>query len=134
MLVLLTLAFWRALAWSLLRTALTATLPFLPALTADFASVWSGWVLTVGLALVVAVLTSLGGIPDPQGVPWWQVLIARSLRQFGQVLAGAIGSAVLLTDVAWGDVLPLAAQAAVGTLVLTALLYLPKPNSTPMEV
>ena len=134
MLVLLTLVFWRNLAWSLLRTALTATLPFLPSLSVDFASAWRGWVLTVGLALVVAVLTSLSGIPDPAGVPWWQVLVARALRQFGQVLAGAIGSAALLTDVAWGDVLPLAAQAAVGTLVLTALLYLPKPTSTPMEV
>lgn len=130
----LTLAFWRNLAWSLFRTGLTASVVFIPGLVSDFAGTWLPWALTVGLTLVAAVATSFKGLPDPTGAPWWQVLVARTLRTFGQTVAGALTTAVMLTDVSWSIVLPAAASAALGTLVLTALIYLPQPTQAPLNV
>lgn len=115
---------WRSIAGALLRTVLAALVPFIPALVADPAGTWEVAALTVGLVLVLAVASALRSIPTAGS--WWEVAIQRALRQFGQMVAAAAGSAVLLTDVDWRTVLIAAAGSALSTLVIAALASLPE--------
>lgn len=115
-----TRSWWATVAWPLIRTALAGTAPFIPALLADFQGTWRVALLTVGLAVVIAVATALMGLPDTAGT-WWEVAFQRVLRQFGQMIVAATASAALLTDVDWRTVLMTAAGSALTTLILAAL-------------
>lgn len=123
--MLFTVAFWRGIGLALVRTALAGLVPFIPALTADPASAWPMAASTVGLLLIVTVATSLRGIPDPGAAPWWQILLSRGLRQFGQFVAAGLVGAVLLSDVDWSQLLTGAWASALSTVVLAALTLLP---------
>lgn len=127
-------SFWRQLGWSLLRTAIAAVTAFVPGLVERPGEVWAEALSVVSLALIVQVATSLKGLPDEGGVTWWQLVISRSLRTFGQVIAGAAGSAALLTDLPWHDVLQAAISAAVTTVLLTALTILPQDTVQPVQL
>lgn len=116
---------WRSIAGALLRTALAALVPFIPALVADPAATWRVAALTLGLVLVLAIASALGSLPDLATGTWWEIAIQRSLRQFGQMVAAAAASAALLTDVHWRAVLVAAAGSALSTLVIAALASLP---------
>ncbi len=125
--------FWRTTAGALLRTALAALAPFVPALTTDPAGTWQLAGLTVALAVVVAVGTALRSMPDLTGAPWWEVAFQRALRQFGQMIVAGSAGALVLTDVDWRTVLLAALASAVSTLVLAAIDVLPRPV-TPVAV
>lgn len=117
--------FWRSIAWSLVRTALAGVTPFLPELFSDPAGAWPLVVGTVGLLLIVAVATSLSGIATPDTAPWWQVLISRGLRQFGQFFVAGLAGALVLSDVDWIALLQGAGASAGSTVILAALTIIP---------
>lgn len=118
-------AWWRSIAGALARTGLAALVPFIPLLLANPAGTWRVATLTVALALVLAVASALGSLPDPTSGTWWEIATQRALRQFGQMVAAAAASAALLTDVHWRAVLVAAASSALSTLVIAALASLP---------
>lgn len=122
--LLFTRAFWASISWALVRTAMAGLVPFIPGLAANPAGTWQVAALTVSLALVLTVATSLGGLPDGSG-PWWEVALLRGLRQFGQMITAAAAGAVLLTDISWHTVLITAAGSALSTIVIAALSTLP---------
>lgn len=128
--VLFTAAFWRQIGWALLRTALAGLVPFIPALAADPAGAWPAAASTVALLLIVTIATSLQGIPDPAAAPWWQVLLSRGLRQFGQFAGAGLVGAVLLSDVDWTTLLTGAGASAVSTIILAALTLIPGEQVT----
>ncbi len=117
--------FWRPIGWALARTALAGLVPFIPALTANEPGSWTKAGSTIALLLIVTILTSLKGIPDPVGTPWWQLLMSRGLRQFGQFVAAGLVGAVLLSDVSWQTLLTSAGASALSTIVLAALTLMP---------
>lgn len=120
-----TTEFWRSIGWALVRTVLAGIVPFVPGLVATPAATLPAAAATVGLLLVVAIVTSLRGIATPDTAPWWQVLVSRGLRQFAQFIAAGVGSAVLLSDIAWTPLLLSAAGSAVSTVLLAALTLIP---------
>jgi len=124
-------AWWKALVWPLIRTAVAAVVPFVPSLTSDPASVWLVALLTVAMAEVLTVASGLAGLPDSMGAPWYERALAKGLRQFGQMVLSVGASAILLTDVAWAEVLPVAASSALATVILAALTSLPSEPSLP---
>lgn len=117
--------FWRSIGLALARTFIAGVVPFVPMLVENQPGAWLLAGSTVGLLLIVTVATSLKGIPDPSGAPWWQILASRGLRQFGQYVAAATVTAVLLTDVNWVAVLQGAGASAASTVLLAALTLLP---------
>ncbi len=119
-------AFWRSIAWMLLRTAGAALVPVIPSLFADPASAWLPALLSVGFVVVVAAASALAGLPDGTG-PWWQVALQRAVRQYGQYVVGATAGLALLSDVHWGTILAAAAASAVSTFILAALSLTPVP-------
>lgn len=125
-----TAAFWRTIGWALVRTVLAGVVPFIPALVANEPNSWTKAGSTIGLLLIVTVATSLKGIPDPVGTPWWQLLVSRGLRQFGQFAAAGLVGAVLLADVNWATLLTGAGASALSTVILAALTLLPDQYAT----
>lgn len=124
---LLTRAFWRTTLGALLRSALAALVPFVYPLVQHPAATWLPMLLTVALAVVVAIATALAGLPDPTTMSWWELALTRALRQVGQMVIAGSATALLLTDVPWSTVLPNAAAAALTTMILAAVQALPKP-------
>jgi len=122
---LLTATFWRSIGWALLRTALAGLVPFLPALLATPAQTWPVAASTVVLLLIVTVATSLRGLPDSGGAAWWEILLSRGLRQFGQFVAAGLVGAVVLADVDWPTLLTGAGASALSTVILAALTLIP---------
>ena len=122
----LTAAFWRSIAWMLIRTAAAAVVPFVPALVATPAAAWLPALLTVALVVVVTVASALAGLPDASGV-WWQVALQRAVRQLGQYVVGATVGAAMLSDLDWRQILTAAVASAVSTFILAALSLTPEP-------
>ena len=122
---LFTAAFWRSIGWALLRTALAGLVPFLPGLLATPEQTWPVAGSTVALLLVVTVATSLRGLPDSGTAAWWEILLSRGLRQFGQFTAAGLVGAVVLADVDWAILLTGAAASALSTVILAALTLIP---------
>lgn len=111
----------RGITRILLKTALAALVPFIPALVANPAEAWPVAVFTIALAVVIAAATALVSIPDVSDQGWLVAALAKGLRQFGQMIVAATAGAVLLTDVEWSSVLTTAAASAVTTLVIAAV-------------
>jgi hypothetical protein len=82
--------------------------------------------MVVGLTVLVAIATSLKGIPDPVNATWWQVLISRSLRSAGQVALPVFATAAALDQIDWSNAYTVIVGAFLTTLVLTALSVLPQ--------
>lgn len=115
------LTYLRSITRILVKTALAASVPFIPALTGDFAGTWQAALLTIALAVVIAAATALMSIPDASSLGWGVSALAKALRQFGQMVAASTVGAVLLTDVDWGSVLLVSAGSALSTLVIAAV-------------
>lgn len=126
--------FWKEAGWAVARTALAALAVFVPELVANPLETWQPAALTVALATAVGTATALANLPDATGAPWWERALAKGLRQFGQMVVAASASAVVFTDVAWGEVLPLAAGSALATVILAALSFLPGAEAEAGEV
>lgn len=129
---LFTREFWQSIAWALVRTVLAGIVPFIPALMANPAdlAVWLRAGSTIAVLAIFMVATSLKGVADPESASWWQVLISRFLRQFGQFMAAGLTSAVVLSDVDWQVLLTGAAASAITTLVMAALTLIPDSVAT----
>ncbi|PFG16266.1 hypothetical protein ATK74_0800 [Propionicimonas paludicola] len=122
---LFTVAFWRLVAGALARTAIAALVPAFPALLADPAGVWRTTALTVGFTVVGALASAFAGLPTTDGGPWWSVALQRGVRQFGQYVAAATASGVLLSDFDWPTILIAAVGSAGSTIFLAALALAP---------
>jgi len=118
----------------LLKTALAALVPFIPALTSDFAGSWDVAIFTVALAVVIAAATALVSLPDTASQGWLVASLAKALRQFGQVVVAAGAGAVLLTDVDWSSVLEVGAVSALTTLVIAAVASLNRVAPAPVTI
>lgn len=119
------------------RTVLVALLPFLPAIPeADRTTVLVA-VLTIALAAVLSLATSLASLPELDDVarPWWTAALDRFARTFGQVLLAGLASAALITDVDWRTLLLHALAAALGSVVLAVIAKLPEaePVTVPAD-
>lgn len=122
---LFTVAFWQLVGAALLRTALAALAPLIPALVANPAAAWRITVLTVGFTVVGALASAFAGLPATDGGPWWSVALQRGVRQFGQYVVGATVGGALLSDFDWRAILTAAAGSALSTVVLAAILLAP---------
>lgn len=121
-------AWWQAATTRAAYTALAALLPLVGLLvTGQVADLWVV-VLTVALALVASLATSLAGLPElgDREVPLWLAVLARCGRTAGQVLAASLAGAVLLTDVDWPTIGLQVAGAVLTTLVRTLMAALPE--------
>lgn len=117
--------FWRSIGWALVRTAIAGVAPFLRGLTSDPAATWPLALGTVGLLLIVTVATSLKGLADASTATWWEILVSRGLRQFGQFFAAGLVGAAVLSDVDWVTLLQGATASALSTVLLAALTVIP---------
>ena len=120
-------SWWRAAGARALRTAVTVLLPFF--LAGSVLEV--NWLLagsTVGLAVILSIVTSLAGLKEVtgDGVPKHIALGIRSLKTFAQTFASFIGASILITDVDWQNGFVLAVSATVVTILQSALLELPE--------
>lgn len=122
--------FWRSIGLALVRTAIAGIVPFLPGLTSDPAATWPLALGTVGLLLIVTVATSLKGLADASTATWWEILVARGLRQFGQFFAAGLVGAAVLSDVDWPTLLQGASASALSTVLLAALTIIPGADYT----
>jgi hypothetical protein len=116
---------WSALLWPIVRTAAAAVAMFVPGLVMNPRGTCEVAALTVGLAVALAIATGLVSLPDDSTASWWSRTLLKGLRQFGQMVVAAGAGAVLLTDVPWSEVLPLAAGSALTTVILAALTSIP---------
>lgn len=120
----------KAKGWAFARTFVAIATPFLLQYLQDRAGFdYKIAISMTGMTLILFVVTSLKEIPDPGTAPAWQVLVWRFLRQFGQVLGAAIGTAVFVTDVQWSSVLVTTAVSAFSTVILGS--YVVQPSTVP---
>ena len=124
----------RSITRVLVKTALAAIVPFIPALTNDFEGSWQIALLTVLLAVILAAATALVSLPHSADQGWLGASIAKALRQFGQMVVAATAGGALLTDVDWPTILKAGAVSAITTLVIAAVTSLGGPKPIPDEV
>lgn len=128
------LDWFKAKGWALFRTFVAILAPFLIQWLGDRTSVdWRVAGSMIGMTVVLFVVSSLKEIPTPGSAPAWQILLWRFLRQFGQVIGASIGTAILLTDVAWGPLLITAAVSAFSSVVLGSFSVQPGSELASLE-
>jgi len=131
------LTWWKSAGLRALRTLLVVVAPFVPALVSDPAGAWVAAASTVALAVIASLVTSLANLPEVDGTPrpWWAAMLDRTVRTFFQAFLAGLGSAVLLSDVAWAQLAEHAAIAALGSLVLAVVSMLPEaqPATVPAD-
>lgn len=123
-------SWWKAAGARALRTAVSVAIPFFMAgelLNIDWILVAS----TVGLAVILSVVTSLAGLKEVTGetVPRHIALGIRAIKQFAQTLVSYIGAAVLVTDVDWKAGLFLALSSTIVTILQSLVLALPEAEN-----
>jgi len=125
------LTWWKAAGLRALRTLLVVLAPFVPALVDDPTGTWVAAASTVALAVIASLATSLANLPELGGTarPWWAGMLDRVVKTFFQAILAGLGSAVLLSDVAWAQLAEHAAVAAIGSLILALIATLPESKS-----
>ena len=119
---------WVAIGQRVGRTALITFASFLTVSggieNVDWIAAGSTTLLTALLAFLTASVT----LPEHEGKPQskWVAVLSRTWKTFAQTLIGAIGPAVLITDVSWTSALSIAAAAALGTALLAVVSFLPE--------
>lgn len=124
---------WKQTYGALFRTLIAGLAPFLLAYSNGQPQDWRVVASQVGLLLIMAALSSLKGIPVPNGASYWEVLGARFLRQFAQFLIAGIGTAVYFTEVPWWAVLVGATTSALSTVLIGSLYLLPGQHTETQE-
>lgn len=122
-----TSAWWGAAGTRAARTALAALAGALGILIGgDLNAVILGGSI-IALAVISSLATSLAGLPELTdiAVPWWKAALQRAARTFGQMLAAAVASAAVLSDITWAVVTQALVAAAV-TLLLAVAETLPE--------
>lgn len=124
------LSWWEAAGQRAAYTSLAALLPLVMLLVAGQVDVIDV-LLTVALALVASLATSLAGLPEltDRTVPAWLAVLTRVVKTAAQVLVSALTGAVLLTDLDWPTIGTAVAGAALTTLVRALMTYLPESTS-----
>lgn len=122
---LFTSQWWSDTYGALIRTAIAGFAPFLLAFSNGQLVDWRIVASQVALTVVIALATSLRGIPDPANATYWEVLGGRFLRQGSQFLIAAVGTATLFTEVKWWQILIGAGASALGTVLMSVLIVLP---------
>ncbi len=124
---------WKAAAIRALRTAIMIAVPYLGTAVAFHGVPWLAIASAAGLGFIASLITSLAGIPEVSGasVPVWLALLERTTKTLAQGLAVGIGNAVLFTDVHWSTILQSAIIAALGSLLLGVLGFLPESGVEP---
>ncbi len=131
------LTWWKAAGLRALRTLLVVISPFVPALVANPAATWLAAASTTALAVIASLVTSLANLPELDGTPrpWWAAMLDRTVKTFFQAALAGLGSAVLLSDVAWAQLALHAGVAALGSLFLAVISMLPEaqPATVPAD-
>lgn len=130
---LFTKAFWVETGWALARTAGAALVPILGLI---FATPDQGVTLVLANVIpvvILAIASSLGGLPPTDSGPWYTVAFQRAVRQFGQYFLGTLPATFLLTDIGWDGLLRAAAASALATFIMAALSIIPPPAAPPLE-
>lgn len=130
----LTPDWWLAAGQRAAYTALAVLLPVaMQLVTGEVSATFA--LSAMGLAAVASLATSLAGLPeltDAVRTPWVAIL-SRVAKTAGQSLVAAIGTAYLLSDVAWTEVWQVVAGASLTTLLRTILDVIALPETTPIE-
>ena len=116
---------WKSMFGVLLRTLIAGIVPFMLAYVNGTPIVWYAVLSQVGLLLIMAVLTSLAGIPIPGTAPYWEILLARFLRQLAQFMIAGVGTAILFSDVDWKTLVIGALASAFSTVLIGSLGVVP---------
>jgi len=120
-------AWWKAAVIRGLRTALVIAVPYLGG--ASLLGIpWLTIASAAGLGFVLSLVTSLAGIAEASGStqPVWLALLERVTKTAAQAIASGVGTALLFQDVPWSTVLQAAAIAALGSLLIGVLGFLPE--------
>ena len=134
MFVIFTVDYWKTMGFALLRTLIAGLVPFATAYSAGVPVDFVQTALTIALLLVVTILSSFRGVPIPQEAPFFEVVLARFLRQFAQFTIAGIGTAVLITEVDWKTLLLGALASAVATALIAALTVIPGQQAPTTEI
>jgi hypothetical protein len=116
---------WKSMFGVLLRTLIAGIVPFMLAYVNGQPIAWYAAISQIGLLLVAAILTSLAGIPIPGTAPYWEILLARFLRQLAQFMIAGVGTAILFSDVDWKTLVVGAVASALSTVLLGSLVVVP---------
>lgn len=124
-------SWWKAAVIRALRTALVIAVPYVGGaslLGIPWATVGSA----AGLGALLSLVTSLFGIAEASGSPKpiGLALLERVTKTAAQAIASGVGTAVLFQDVPWSTVLQAAAIAALGSLLIGVLGFLPESTLT----
>lgn len=124
-------AWWKAALLRGLRTAVVITIPYVAGSSLLGIS-WLSAASAAGLGFVLSILTSLAGLAEAKGVvvPVWLALVERVTKTGAQSLVAGIGTAVLVQDVDWHQVLQASAIAALGSLLIGVLGFLPESDTS----
>lgn len=120
-------AWWKAALFRALRTAIVIAVPYLGGASLVHLP-WLAAGSAVLIGAIASLVTSLAGLPeltDP-GTPIGLALLERVAKTAGQSLAAGVGTHLLFTTVNWPVVLQTAAIAALGSLFIGVLGYLPE--------
>ena len=127
--VLGTADYWKGVGYALFRTFVAAVAPILLAYSAGQPVAWLTALSQVVLVLIVAVLTSISGLPQPgPDAGFWEILGSRFLRQFAQFLIAGIGTSILVQNVPWQALLLGALSSAFATALMASLVVIPGVN------
>jgi hypothetical protein len=129
-------SWWKAAAIRALRTALVVAIPYVGG--ASLTGIpWAAVGSAAALAAVLSLVTSLAGIAEAAGAvqPIWLALLERTTKTAAQAIVSGVGTALLFQDVPWSTVLQAAAIAALGSLLIGVLGFLPESTltGTPLE-
>jgi len=129
--VLLTPDFWKGIGFALFRTFVAAVFPFLLAYSAGVPILPLAVVSQVALVLIITVLTSFKGLPEPgPNATFWEILGSRFIRQFTQFMIAGIGTILLVENVPWWTLLAGAFASAAATAMQASLIVIPGVNVT----
>jgi len=127
--VLLTPDFWKGIGFALFRTFVAAVFPFLLAYSAGVPILPLAVVSQVALVLIITVLTSFKGLPEPgPNATFWDILGSRFIRQFTQFMIAGIGTILLVENVPWTTLLLGAFASAAATAMQASLIVIPGVN------
>lgn len=120
-------SWWKAAVIRALRTALVIAVPYVGG--ASLLGIpWLTIVSAAAMGFIGSLLTSLAGIAEASGgiVPIWLALVERVTKTAAQAVVSGVGTALLFQDVPWSTVLQAAAIAALGSLLIGVLGFLPE--------
>lgn len=123
-------AWWKAALLRALRTAVVIAIPYVAG-SSLLGIPWLSVASAAGLGFILSIVTSLAGLAEAKGavVPVWLALLERVTKTAAQSLVAGIGTAVLIQDVDWDQVVQASLIASLGSLLIGVLGFLPETTS-----